>query len=154
MGTVCPCEPSKAYCTPHKSFLDKPLSLPQLNTPPPSPLYPVHVFNVLQSTCYNFPYFVLLVNILTYFSDPSGSLLSQRTFSHLIWHIWLLILTFVPCFIFQTLCPDYLTNPTFLYKYRARFPVHTTCSYLFNSNKYIISPSITSSLVHCKDFLG
>ena len=26
MGTVCPCEPSKAYCTLHKSFLDKPSS--------------------------------------------------------------------------------------------------------------------------------
>ena len=40
----------KAYCTPHKSFLDKPSSLLQLNTPPPFPLYPVHVFNALQST--------------------------------------------------------------------------------------------------------
>ena len=32
--------------------------------------------------CYDFPYSVLLVNTLTYFSDPFGSLLSQRTFSH------------------------------------------------------------------------
>ena len=99
-------------------------------------------------------YSVLLVSTLIYFSNPSGSLLSQWTFSHHIWQICLLRLTFVPRFTFQTLCPDYLTNPTFLYKYWTRFPVQTTCSYLLNSNKYIVSPLITSPLVHCKDFLG
>ena len=104
--------------------------------------------------CYDFPYFVLLVNTLTYYSYPSRSLLSQWTFSHHIWHICLLILTFIPCFIFQTLCPDYLTNPIFLYKYQTQFPVQTTCSYLSNSNKYIVYPLFTSPIVHCKDFLG
>ena len=36
-------------------------------------------FNFKRGGCYDFPYFVLLVNTPTYFSYLSGSLLSQRT---------------------------------------------------------------------------
>ena len=78
------------------------------------------------SSCYDFlPYFVLLVIPLTYFSNPFEQSLSQWTISHYIWQICLLMLTFVPHFIFQTLCPAYLTDPSFLYKYQTQIRVQT-----------------------------
>ena len=39
-------------------------------------------FKCSRGVMLRFSYFVLLVNTLTYFSYPSGSLLSQWTFSH------------------------------------------------------------------------
>ena len=77
---------------------DQRQSLPQCQIP----TYYTSVLKTFQQECwcYDFPHFVLLVNTLTYFSYPSGSLLSQWTFSHHIWHICLLMLTFVPRFIF------------------------------------------------------
>ena len=71
------------------------------------------------------PYSVLLVTPLTYFSYLFGWSLSQQTISHHIWHICLLTFTFVPRFIFQTLCPAYITDPCFLYKYQTQLHVQS-----------------------------
>ena len=69
--------------------------------------------------------FVPLVILLTYFSYLLRQTLSNQTISHYIWHICWLTSTFVPCFTLQTLCPAYLNNPQFLYKYRTQSPVFT-----------------------------
>ena len=71
------------------------------------------------------PYSVLLVITLTYVSYLFGQTLSHRTISHYPWHICWLTSTFVPHFTLQTLCPAYLNNPQFLYKYWTQSLVHS-----------------------------
>ena len=56
-------------------------------------------------------------------------------------------------FIFLPHFSTYLSHPSFLYIYWAKSPVHINLFLPWNSNKYH-SHLITSSLVHCKDFLG
>ena len=68
---------------------------------------------------------VLLVITLTYFSYLFGQTLLHWIISHYPWHICWLTSTFVPRFTLQTLCPAYLNNPQFPYKYQTWSLVHS-----------------------------
>ena len=94
----------------------------------------------------NLPYSVLLVILFTHFSYLFAPFLSNQTFSHHSWHICLLTH-------FLTLFFNYINHPNFIYIIWA-IPLYLVNLFLpWNSNKYHLY-SITSPLVHCKDFLG